>query len=774
MNIAERVENLLKRMSGKPQYPTQGTTLFVDLNNKSKKKGYLSFEVVKNFLSGRGSNMFLLYNLLDEDRKPLDPEIPLIFGTGILTGTVPSAARGNFSSISPDSYAIMDSSCGDFFPSFSKLHGYDHIVMYGKSNNLTILKIEYDSVSFVNADKYKGLNNIEFTKRIENDYQCTEGRNMAMARITAAGENLVLNSGIMGGPKALWARGGTGAKMGSLNLKAILILGKPKQNKVSKEMIGTNREIARNVLTTSVVKKALKKVGTPFLYKTSRIICALGTKNNQETLWYDSLDASNIDPYRTKMTGCYKCPIICRPLNDMTPDAIGGWGANAMKGVSGNTSTDESQADTVNVHEKNYNGINNDGIYDKYDKGDGPEYVTLGKFGPNIGIKKIEYVLRLNNILNDLGLDSASTGGSIAWAMELYQRGIITKKETGGMDLSWGNYKSVEKLLFMISKRAGFGASVADSNRAVERGKYPAKANKYKMTIKGLFQSDPHDCRIIKAFALGVAVATRGMDHLRNRATLEINAHINSNPTFKRSLYGSDVSADPTGYEGKEYAVKRCDDLYAVGDSVGMCRFSTKLFNSPNSADYEDFSKAIFDLTGKNLSVDDLNNAGENIIGIERMINYRIGLSSKDDVVPERWFDEEISSGSYKGEKIDRKSFELLKNRFYKISKLNKNGIPNTDFHKKLANIVTGFEILVKLGNLSDTVCESSIIIDKPVTNIYQLRQEVVGRFKREGVKLDDASLNFVVNGNMIAGNEKNSAIENHAEVMLVSTFAGG
>lgn len=761
-------------MSNEPQYPTQGVTLFVDLSNKELKKKYLPFMVVKNFLSGRGSNMFLLYNLLDESRKPLDPEIPLIFGTGILTGTVPSAARGNFSGISPDSYAIMDSSCGDFFPSFSKLHGYDHIVIYGRSHSLTMLEISCSSVSFAPAGKYKGMNNIEFTKRIENDYQCTEGRNMAMARITAAGENLVLNSGIMGGPKALWARGGTGAKMGSLNLKAILILGKPKQNKVSKDMVGTNREIARNVLATSVVKKALKKVGTPFLYKTSRIMSALGTKNNQETLWYDSLDASNIDPYRTKMAGCYKCPIICRPLNDMTPDAVGGWGANAMKGVSGNTSTDESQADTVHIHEKNYNGINNDGIYDKYDKGDGPEYVTLGKFGPNIGIQKIEYVLRFNNILNDLGLDSSSTGGSIAWAMELYQRGIITKKETGGLDLSWGNYKNIEKLLFMISKREGFGAYVADSSRAVERGRYPIQANKYKMTIKGLFQSDPHDCRIIKAFALGVAVATRGSDHLRNRATLEINAHINSNPSFKRSLYGGDVSADPTGYEGKEYAVKRCDDLYAVGDSVGMCRFSTKLFNSPNSADYEDFSKAIFDLTGKNLSVDDLNNVGENIIGIERMINYRIGLSSKDDVVPKRWFDEEISSGPYKGEKIDRESFDLLKNRFYKISRLNKNGIPNVDFYKKLASIVTGFEILVKLGNLSDTFCESSIIIDKPVTNIHQLRQEVIERLKREGVKLDDASVNFVVNGNMIAGNEKSAVIENHAEVTLLSAFAGG
>ena len=100
--------------------------------------------------------------------------------------------------------------------------------------------------------------------------------------------------------------------------------------------------------------------------------------------------------------------------------------------------------------------------------------------------------------------------------------------------------------------------------------------------MKGLGQSDPHDARILKAFALGLAVATRGMDHLRNRATLEINARINDNPEFKAELYGGPVSAEPTSYAHKERAVRACENIYAVGDSVGMCRFTTKLFNSPS------------------------------------------------------------------------------------------------------------------------------------------------------------------------------------------------
>ena len=116
--------------------------------------------------------------------------------------------------------------------------------------------------------------------------------------------------------------------------------------------------------------------------------------------------------------------------------------------------------------------------------------------------------------------------------------------------------------------------------------------------MKGLFQSDPHDARILKAFALGLSVATRGMDHLRNRVTLEINARINDDPAFKTALYNGVVSAAPNSYEGKEHAVRKCENNYAVGDSVGMCRFNTKLFNSPTLPDPGDFAVQLTSLTG--------------------------------------------------------------------------------------------------------------------------------------------------------------------------------
>ena len=209
-------------------------------------------------------------------------------------------------------------------------------------------------------------------------------------------------------------------------------------------------------------------------------------------------------------------------------------------------------------------------------------------------------MIRLNNICNDLGLDTASTGSSIAWAMELYQRGIITTASTtGGLDLTWGNADAVERAAVPDGARARASAtSLADSTRAVEKGHYPPEALKYRMAVKGLMQSDPHDARILKAFALGLAVATRGMDHLRNRVTLEINARINDDPAFKERLYGGPVSAAPNSYEDKERAVRVCENIYAVGDSVGMCRFTTKLFNSPSLPGLEEFAHQIGNVTG--------------------------------------------------------------------------------------------------------------------------------------------------------------------------------
>jgi aldehyde:ferredoxin oxidoreductase len=647
MSARDRVARLVSELPQEPQFATQGATLFVDLERRSILRGYTPMKVVRALLAGRGANMFYLFRLLDESLDPLHPDIPLIFGSGVLTGIVPSAARGNATSWSPETRVIMDSNAGDYFPSFIRMNGIDHLVLYGRSAEWTVIRIREGQLDFLDARPYLGLDNIDLRDRIAADVGGTWTRDLAMVNVTRAGENLVLTSAIMAGPKACYARGGPGAKMGSLKVKAIVVQGQTRDFDTAQPYKGYNRTIAQKLLDTSVVKHALKTTGTPFLYKPSRLLGAMGTKNNQETSWTDRLDAEHIDPYRPGMAGCFRCPVNCRPLNALNADPA-----------------------------------------DRYGRGDGPEYVTLGKFGPNLGIDRVESVIRLNNICNDLGLDTASTGSTIGWAMELFQRGILTPAQTGGIDLTWGDAETVERLLFMLSRREGFGDVLADGTRAVEKGHYPADALKYRMAVKGLMQSDPHDARILKAFALGLAVATRGMDHLRNRVTLEINARINDDPAFKARLYGGPVGAAPNGYDGKERAVRVCENMFAVGDAVGMCRFTTRLFNSPSLPGLEEFAAQMANVTGLQFSTADLDRAGLNITGVERLLNRRLGVTRADDTLPDRWFDEAVQVGSYKGERIDRGEFDAMLTRFYEISDLDQDGVPverwRTELHALL------------------------------------------------------------------------------------------
>ena len=647
MSIRDRVARLSAELPQAPQYPTQGATVFVDLERRELRRGYTPLPIVTSLLGGRGANMFYLHRLLDESLDPLHPDVPLIFGSGVLTGIVPSAARGNATSWSPESGVIMDSNAGDYFPSFIRMNGIDHLVLYGRSPAWTLIRIREGAFEFLDATPYLGLDNIDLRERIPHDFGGTWTRDLAMVNVTRAGENLVLTSAIMAGPKACYARGGPGAKMGSLKLKAILVQGQTRDFETAQPYKGYNRTIAQKLLDTSVVKHALKTTGTPFLYKPSRLLGAMGTKNNQETTWTDRLDADHITPFRPGMAGCFRCPVNCRPLNELNADQA-----------------------------------------DRYGRGDGPEYVTLGKFGPNIGIDRIESVIRLNNICNDLGLDTASTGSAISWAMELFQRGIITTRHTGGLELTWGNAEVAERLLFLLSRREEFGNVLADSTRAVERGHYPAEALRYRMAVKGLMQSDPHDARILKAFALGLAVATRGMDHLRNRVTLEINARINDDPAFKQRLYGGPVSAAPNSYEGKERAVRACENVFGVGDAVGMCRFTTRLFNSPSLPGLEEFGAQIENVTGLRFDPSALDRVGQNIMGVERLINRRLGVTRADDTLPARWFEEPIQVGSYQGERIDRAEFEAMLSRFYQLSGLDGDGVPAPAWRAELESLI--------------------------------------------------------------------------------------
>jgi aldehyde:ferredoxin oxidoreductase len=264
------------------------------------------------------------------------------------------------------------------------------------------------------------------------------------------------------------------------------------------------------------------------------------------------------------------------------------------------------------------------------------------------------------------------------------------------------------------------------------------------------------------------------MDHLRNRVTLEINARINDDPAFKRELYGGEVSPQPQAYEGKEVAVRRCENMYAVGDSVGMCRFTTKLFNSPTLAGYPEFATQLGNATGVSFDEDALDEVGRNIVGLERMLNWRLGLRGGDDTLPDRWFAEGVSAGPFKGERVDRASFERLKQSFYGVTGLNSEGLPRLDWHERLSRQVTGFAVRVQLPPGFPGAPEHAVVVDTPVDNVAALRHAVAKRIPEAREALSDDTLNAVVNGHMVLSGEASSPVRDGDQVAFLRAMTGG
>jgi len=573
-------------------------------------------EVVSNYLGGRGVNVAYLYRMLPPGTDPLSPANILIFGAGAMTGTgCPNSSRFNVTAKSPESMILGDANCGGFFGPMLRYSGIDRLIILGKAPHPVFLKAVDGKVTIEPAEKYWGLDIPETQAALKKDVD----PNAEIACIGPAGENLVRFACVMTGVKNAAARGGMGAVMGSKNLKAVVALGGGGIEIADPDGFLELNEELKQYLCDSKIVKVLGRVGTPLLYEVSNYLGAIRTRNSQDSSFENTLDAEVIHEHVSKMISCHSCVVHCR-------------------------------------HRNTHNG-------------EGPEYTTIVLLGANLGIADTANVIRLNNLVNHLGLDVSSTGGIISWAIELYEKGIIDESITGE-PLRFGDYDLAVRLINSIAKREGFGAILADSSQAAAKLNDPER--KYLTSIKGLPQSDPHDCRYIKGFALGIAVASRGADHLRNRPTLEV---LDLPPDFLREIYGADVDPDPTSYKTKEIVVATHEDIYAVIDSMGICKFVCHGFNSPKLLKYEHFSELLEKAFGAKFSVEDLREIGRRIVDLERAFINREGIRSRDDTLPRRYFDEPMPHGLAKGHRIDRDEFQGMLKRYYKLRGWDEDGV---------------------------------------------------------------------------------------------------
>lgn len=574
--------------------------------------------LVRALLGGRGMNMLYLRRHLRAagDPKtvdPLGPDNPLIFGSGLLTGTIaPNAARFNVSAKSPESLGIGDANCGGFFAAAMRKAGFDRLILTGKAERPSYLLIDDGGISIRDADGLWGTTSPQAQEMLKSAH----GPGTVSAVIGPAGENQVRMAAVMTGLKNTAGRGGMGAVMGSKNLKAIAARGRRSPSGDGEVIPVADRDALRNArkeqtkyLQGSKVVQTLGKLGTPFLYEVSNRLGAIRARNSQDNFFEDTLVAAEIEKFSDKMLACTSCVVHCRHRNTLG--------------------------------------------------GEGPEYSTIGLLGANIGIAPTDQVIALNNLVNELGLDASSIGTILAWAMELYQRKLITDHLAGG-PLEFGDYERVFELITDIAYRRGFGDVLAESTQA--KRFFPPEATDYLIAVKDLPQSDPHDVRYIKSFALGIAVASRGADHLRNRPTLDI---LKLPDEARMKIFGVPTSADPTSYEGKAGMVAWHDDIYAVADCLGVCKFVTHGFNSPHLLGYDHFVELVRSVENVHFSEAELREVGRRVIDLERLLNLEFGRTRADDTLPKRYFDEPMPARATKGHRIERDKFEKMLDEYY-------------------------------------------------------------------------------------------------------------
>jgi len=596
-----------------------GKMLLVDLSNKKFfVKPFQEYkELALSFLGGRGINSAIQYAMIPTAVDPFGPENLLIVGVGPLVATgCPAASRWNVSGKSPITYTLGDSNAGGFFGAELKKAGYDCIIIRGIAEKPGYLLIRDNNVEIRDAQPFWGLD----TFSTQNQIACDLGdQDVKIACIGPAGENLVRFASIVHGKKRSASRTGMGAIMGSKNLKALVVRGTGKVEVADPDRFYRRvRDATRKLMETPLVD-IFARYGTTMLVRFAAEGGWLTTRNAKtgyfegaEKLFEDVFEKN----YKIGKYACSNCPIACGNVYKLEDASLG----------------------TV--------------------EWEGPEYNFIMEFGPNLGVDHFPAILKANEVLSKLGLDADGTGCNIAFAMELFERGIISEAEIG-FKLKWGDYEAALKLVEMIATRKGFGDILAEGMYLAAR-KIGKGAEESARVVKRMEVNN--ELRGRKGYALAYAVSTRGPDHLRGAPNIEYFSKIYP-PEIGEKMFGTSEVLKPRTYEGKAKAVVWTEHICALSDALGMCKFATA-WNALDFLGVEDMAELLSPCIGREVTADHLMLIGERIVNLERLINVRDGYTRKDDTLPPRQLKEPCPSGPAKGEVVN---LEPMLDEYYTI-----------------------------------------------------------------------------------------------------------
>ncbi|MFQ6075394.1 MAG: aldehyde ferredoxin oxidoreductase family protein [Candidatus Bathyarchaeia archaeon] len=634
-----------------------GKILRVDLSN-----GKITTEPTMNyaerFLGGRGINQWILFKEVKPGIWPLDPANRLIFGAGVLAATpAPAACRNTVDSKNVLTGGVGSANCGGHFAPELKFAGYDHIVVQGRSREPCFLWIDDDHVKIREAKHLWGKTTWETDDAIRKDLG---DEDIQVASIGPAGENLTRAACIISNGERAAGKCGLGAVMGSKNLKAVAVRGSGKISVAKpEEFMRLVEEMLEKVKNNKVMKK-YRRLGPTYFPERDNKVSGNTVRNFQDGFWEPEKfqkTRSKIlkEQYFQRGLACFGCPVACSHY--------------------------------LKVTEGEFRGV----------EGEGYKANTLKNFGPKLDIDYLPAIIKIHVLCSQYGLDVDIVAGVIAWAMECYQRGILTKRDTDGLRLEWGNYRAVLELMKKIAFRDGFGDLLAEgckrASEIVGRG-----SEKYAIHIKGQDLYEP--LRTAMGWALGTIVSPRGGGHLRGAPACEFTE---ISPEDGEKFFGVPTAGNRKTYEGKAKLVAWFESFKAVVDSLGLCYFLTQ-WTDPYLLNPGDLAELFSAATGKNITVSRLLEIGERIHNVEKAFNVREGMTRRDDYPPERFF-EPIKSGPGKGQRLHRENYEKMLSDYYVLRGWDAGtGLPTKAKLEELG-LLDVVEELGKIGKLGESTC---------------------------------------------------------------------
>ena len=588
--------------------------LNVNLSNEKISVNPLDNEILEGFLGGRGLGIKLFSDNIAKGINPLSEKNLLIFSVGPLTGsTAPTSGRFSLVTKSPLTNTIFHSNSGGYWGPYFKRCGYDCLIISGKfkiENKSYILLDGIDNVEIKDANDLWGLNTLETIEKIAKN----EGNSCQILTIGPAGENLVKFASIMNQGHRAFGRGGVGAVMGSKNLKAIVVKSGNKRFPVKDKdhMKKLNVVAIDKIKVVPTTSQGLALLGTAALVKVINFFGMFPTKNFQSaftgTEKIDSISGERLrEKYLVKSEGCYNCIIKCGRMTSI----------GKMSGK-------------------------------------GPEYESLWALGPSLGIYDLKEIVQANYLCNEYGLDTISTGSTIACAMELQQNKIIDNP-----DMKFGNKKILPEIIEKIALRKGIGNELAEGSLRLSE-KY--KSLDLAMQVKGL-EIPAYDPRGAFGHALNYAVSSRGACHLTGfLVALEI--------------LGIPKLIDRFSISGKSDLLMLKQNQSAVEDSLVICKFVGYALG------FEFQARFLSTILDRKINITDLITIGERIYTLERLFNLREGFTKEDDALPPRFLKNPLTEGPSKGRLVPLE--QMLKN-YYKVRQWDENGVPSDELLERLS-----------------------------------------------------------------------------------------